>query len=208
MADEGYFRLWNPEWTNSTGDNLIRTNVHGKRTMTFEIGIAEAASAAAQFGTAADNALNGTTTPVLLEVDSSSNTDIDGAAGAVRAVHIIGISVASSAEFVQGRSTDAAAVKYTVEEVRTNGTTAVSTTRYYLRVMHMYATEWGTGGAASHDAEGNITLQTVGGATVYVTIDAGSNESNSSGLIYLYDGYWGRWNRCYVSLNDEDINEA
>lgn len=202
MADEGYFRLWNPGWTNSTSDNCIRTNVHGKRRMTFEIAVREAASAVAELGTAADNILDGTTTPVIIYVDSSSATDADIAAGAVRAVHIIGITVANVYNYTTGIEKPV----FSVEEVRTNGTTSVATTRYYLRVMHMYATEWGTGGGASHDAEGNITLDSTGaGGTVYVTIDAASNESNSSGKIYLVDGYYGRWNRCYISLHDEAI---
>lgn len=204
MADEGYFRLWNPGWTNSTTDNCIRTNVRGKRRITFEIAVSEAGSAVAELGTAANNVLNGTTTPVLLEIDSTSATDKDAAAGAVRAVHIIGITVASAYDYIHNNETPV----YSVEEVRcdaTAGTTEVQTIRYYLRVMHAYATEWGTGGGATHDAEGAITIQTVGGATDYLTIDAASNESNSSGLVYLVDGYYGRWTRCYVSLNDVAI---
>ena len=203
-ADEGYFRLWNPEWCNSTTDDCIRTTLRGKHRMVFEISVREAASAVAELGTAANNVLDGTTTPVLLEIDSTSATDKDAAAGAVRAVHIIGITVASSADYVLGLEDPV----FSVEEVRcdaTAGTTEVQTIRYYLRVIHAYATEWGTGGAASHDAEGDITIQAVGGATDYLTIDTASNESNSSGLIYLVDGYFGRWSRCYISLHDEAI---
>lgn len=206
-ADEGHFRLWNPQWCNSTSDDCRRTNVRGRKRMTFEIAVSEAASAAAELGTAADNVLDGTTTPVLLEIDSTSATDKDVAAGAVRAVHIIGITVANSTAYINGEEEPV----YSVEEVRcdaTAGTTEVPTIRYYLRVMHAYATEWGTGGASSHDAEGDITIQAVGGATDYLTIDAASNESNSSGLIYLVDGFWGRWTRCYISLNDVAINVA
>ena len=205
-ADEGYFRLWNPQWCNSTTDDCRRGNVHGRNRMTFEIAVTEAGSAAAQLGTAADAVLDGTTTPVLIYLDSSSATDKDADTGAVRAVHVIGITVASVANYKAGVEEPV----YSVEEVRCNaaaGTTSVATTRYYLRVMHMYATEWGTGGTASHDAEGNITLDSTGAAgTVYITIDAASNESNSSGLVYLVDGFYGRWTRCYVSLNDVAVN--
>lgn len=208
MADEGYFRLWNPQWCNSTTDKCIRTNVHGKRKMTFEIAVSEAGSAVAELGTAADAVLDGTTTPVLIYLDSSSAVDKDADTGAVRAVHVIGITVASAYDYIQGIEKPV----YSVEEVRcdaTAGTTAVATTRYYLRVMHMYATEWGTGGISSHDAEGNITLDSTGSAgTVYITIDAASNESNSSGLIYLVDGFYGRWNRCFISLQDVAVNVA
>jgi len=203
-ADEGYFRLWNPEWCNSSTDDCVRTTLRGKHRMVFEISVREAASAVAELGTAANNVLDGTTTPVLLEIDSTSATDKDAAAGAVRAVHIIGITVASSADYVLGLEDPV----FSVEEVRCDaaaGTTEVQTIRYYLRVIHAYATEWGTGGAASHDAEGDITIQAVGGATDYLTIDTASNESNSSGLIYLVDGYFGRWSRCYISLHDEAI---
>ena len=203
MADEGYFRLWNPQWTNSTGDSLIRTNVHGKRRMTFEIAVSEASSAAAELGTAADNALNGTTTPVVIYADSSQALDIDTTIGTVRAVHVIGITVSSVKAFNEGE-----VPVYSVEEFRMNGATGVVSTRYYLRVMHAYACEWGSGDTASHVAEGNITIQSgAAGGTTYLTIDAESNESNSSGLIYLYEGYWGRWNRCYISANDADWAE-
>ena len=205
-ADEGHFRLWNPTWTNSTSDDCRRVNVHGLYRPTFEIAVTEASSAVAEIGTAADAVLNGTTTPVLLEIDSTSATDKDASTGAVRAVHIIGITVASATNYIAGIEDPV----YSVEEVRcdaTAGTTEVGTVRYYLRVMHAYATEWGSGGGASHDAEGTITIQHPT-PTVYLTIDAGSNESNSSGLVYLVNGFWGRWTRCYVSLHDTDINEA
>jgi len=199
VADEGYFRLWNPQWTNSTGDKLIRTNVHGKRRMVFEIAVNEATSAAAEIGTAADAALDGTTTPVLIYADSGSASDIDTTGGHVRAVHVIGISVSSVGAFNSGETP-----LYSVEEIRMNGLTAVVSTRYYLRVIHAYACEWGSGDA---DAAGAIII-TDATPTTYLTIDAASNESNSSGLIYVYDGYWGRWNRCYISANDADWNEA
>ena len=198
MADEGYFRLWNPQWTNSTGDSLIRTNVHGKRRMTFEIAVSEASSAVAELGTAATAALNGTTTPVLVYVDGADALDIDTTAGHARAVHIIGITVSSVTAFIGGEIP-----VYSVEEVRLNGTDAVASSRYYLRLLHAYVCEWGTGGS---DAKGNIIITDVT-PTTYLQIDADSNESNSSGLIYVYDGYWGRWNRCYISLNDADWNE-
>jgi len=176
--------------------------------MTFEIAISEAASAVGELGTVATGVLDGTTTPVQIYVLSSSDTDKDTSIGAVRAVHLIGITVASAVEYVAGREKPV----YSVEEVRitaAGGTTAVLTSRYYLRVMHAYATEWGTGGAGSHDAEGNITVDDDGLAgNVYLTIDAQSNESNSSGLVYLVDGFWGRWTRCYISLNDATIDVA
>ena len=176
--------------------------------MTFEIYISEAASAVAEIGTAATGVLDGTTTPVVVYAVSSSDTDKDAAAGAVRAIHLIGISVASATDYINGEEEPV----YSVEEIRitaAGGTTAQVSTRYYLRVLHAYATEWGTGGAASHDAEGNITIDDDGlGGNVYLTIDAGSNESNNSGLIYVADGFYGRWDRCFLSLNDQALNQA
>ena len=208
MAEEGYFRLWNPEWCNSSTDDCIRTNVRGKRNMVFEIAVTEASSAVAELGSAADNPLDGTTTPVILYVASTDALDRDAAAGCTRAIHIIGISVASSDDYVLGLEEP----KFSVEEVRmdsADGTTDVTTERYYLRVMHAYATEWGTGDAGSHETEGAISVANDAVPTItYLTMDAASNESNSSGKIYLVDDYYGRWTRCYISLHDEDINEA
>ena len=205
---EAKFRLWNPQWHNCTNMIPVRKDKHGHYPMVFDIEISEAASAAAEIGTAADNALNGSTTPVILYVASTSATDKDAAAGAVRRIHIIGISVASSKNYVLGTEDPV----YSVEEVAldsADGTTDVTTSRYYLRVMHAYAVLWGTGGAASHDAEGNITVADDDvPTTTYLTIDAADNESNNSGLIYLAANYEGRWTRCFVSLNDSALNQA
>jgi len=198
MADEGYFRLWNPQWTNSTGDKYIRTNLEGKRPMTFEIAVSEATSAVAEIGTAATAAFDGTTTPAVIYVDSSSANDTDAADKDVRAVHVIGISVSSVKGFNEGEKP-----LYSVEEIRTSGTTAVISTRFYLRLLHAYAAEWGSGGA---EAAGNVIITNVT-PTTYLQIDADSNESNSSGLIYVYEDYWGRWSRCYISANDVDWAE-
>jgi len=200
MADEGYFRLWNPQWCNSTSDNCVRSDLDGKRTMTIEIQISEAAAAVSQIGTAADNALDGHSAPASLYVVSSSADDTDNATKHVRAIHVIGISVSSAAAYLAGTEDPL----YTVEEVRMNGTTNVRTVRYYIRVLHAYATEWGSGDA---DAAGNITCESPEN-TALVTIDAASNESNSVGMIYVEDGFWGRWERCYISLNDQALNQA
>ena len=198
MADEGYFRLWNPQWTNSTGDKYIRTNLEGKRPMTFEIAVSEATSAAAEIGTAADAAFDGTTTPQVAYIDSSHADDTDSSIKDVRAVHIIGISCSSVGAFNDGEKP-----LYSIEEIRTSGTTAVVGTRAYLRILHAYAAEWGSGGA---NAAGNIIITNVT-PTTYLTIDAASNESNSSGLVYVHENYWGRWSRCYISANDADWAE-
>ena len=45
-----------------------------------------------------------------------------------------------------------------------NGTTDVLSQRYYLWVDHVYACEWGSG--ATHDAEGNITVESPANTTL------------------------------------------
>jgi len=325
-ADEGYFRLWNPDWTDSTIDDCKRTNVHGRRQMTFEIAISEAASAVAELGTAADAVLygsrpevstntciaaasytsgeafkiyeadgDGTETVhwVWFKLDAAGAGDpsggdsglectittgetptqvavivaaaIDGEAGLTatsagaivtaesdavgdqtdchdvdtgtvcattyqgawqqacklfvvssqandtnalaaadaKKVCIIGLSVSSKYNLViKGEKPI-----YTVEEINLAGATFVETSRAYTRVMHMYCCDWGTTGS---DAVGNVILvdTNTGTGNTLLTIDAGSNESNSSGLVYVADGRWGRWKRCYISLNDATIDVA
>lgn len=202
MADEPIFRLWNPQWHNCTNMVPVRKDKDGHYPMTFEILANEAASAVAQIGTAADNALDGTTTPVLVYVVSSSADDTDNATKHARRVHLIGLSVASATDYING---DEDAV-YSVEEIALAGATDVITTRYYLRVMHLYVCLHGSGDA---DAAGNIICEDdTDGTTTYLTIDAASNESNSSGLIYLFTNYEGRWDRCLISLNDTALNQA
>lgn len=321
-ADEGYFRLWNPDWCNGTIDDCRRVNVHGKFQTTFEIAVSEAASAAAELGTAADAAFYGgrpprctvtcgaaTTTvtgdhfylykadgdgtetfyyvwlneavggkdpaptggtglevaigaaddastvagkvkvvidgtggltatvaaaiikiesdavgPVTPAVDvntgyaivndyqgsyqtycklfaySSQADDTDESDKDARKVMIIGISVSDPVAAALGTEKP----QYSVEQVSLAGATFVETTRYYKRVMHMYVCDWGSAGA---EAKGNIKLIDTDTATghTYLTIDADANESNSSGLVYVADGFWGRWKRCYISMNDAAI---
>jgi hypothetical protein len=50
-----------------------------------------------------------------------------------------------------------------------------------MRVLHMYASAWGSGGS---DAAGAITLTNSAGAVTYHTIAAGANESEA-GAIFL-----------------------
>lgn len=202
----GRMRLYNPEWNNVTDPTLLRKIGYP---MVFELFYSAAPSAnATEFGGAANNALNGTTTPVILYVASSSATDHDAANGAVRAIQIIGITVANVADYVAGRELP----QYSVEEVRldaADGTTDVTTSRYYLRVIHAYACEWGTGGGASHDAEGNITVSDDAVPTnTYLTIAAGDNDSNNGGLIYVHDGYWGQWKSMDISVMDAAYNNT
>ena len=82
------------------------------------------------------------------------------------------------------------------------GTTDATTTRYYLREIHGYVSDWGTD--ASHDAEGNITIEEPANTTL-LTIAAGTNESNG-GTIYGCVGHMGRWCLLDLSHQDPDIN--
>lgn len=202
---EAKFRLYNPEYCHNVTGDQYRRKVDGKYPMFFDIQIEEAASVAAEIGSAADNILDGTTTPVILYVASTSAVDHDAADGAVRAIHIIGLTVVDPRAYMNGIETP----RYTIEEVRldaADGTTDVTTELYYLRVLHAYAVEWGTGGAASHDAEGNVTVADDDvPTTTYLTIDAADNESNSSGVIYVGDGFYGIWDYCRVSLADTTV---
>ena len=197
---EAQFRLWNPQWHDCSYMIPRKKDINGNYPMCITIQVSEAASAAAEIGTAADSALNGTTTPVQVIVVSSSADDTDNSAKDVRNIHLIGISVASPTDYINGDEDPV----YSVEEIAMNGTTNVTSDRYYLRVMHAYACRWGSNGS---DAAGNITVEYPEN-TALLTMDAGDNESNSSGLIYLADEYEGRWERCFVSLNDAALNQA
>lgn len=193
-------RLYNPDWTNCT--DLARRDVDGNAKMYFEILYAGTASATATEIGAAANSIDAThlTTPMQLIVVSSDNTKdkLSVAAGCAHKVRIIGITVASSIDYVNGVEKPV----YSVESVDMLGTTNATTTRYYLRTIHAYVSSWGTD--ASHDAEGNITIEEPENTTL-LTIAATYNESNG-GVIYGCDGYYGRWCLLDLSHQDPDIN--
>lgn len=195
-------RLYNPEWTNLTTQKatLFRKDEYGKSPTMFEIFCTGTSSAdATELGGAANSAKDGTTTPFGITVVSSDAGDIDAADGKVRAIAVIGVSIpyADITKFVADPTK--VEVCYSVEEVRMNGTTdVVCTDRAYLRLIHAYAIEWGSGGA---DAEGNITVESPAN-TALLTISAGSNESNAS-TIYGAQDHWARWR--YVRLNPHDV---
>ena len=195
-------RLWNPEWQSSAigAKELRRNDVHGRNDIYFEIAYKGTSSAdATEVGAAANSVLDGTTTPVSLYVVSASASDTDGAAGHVRKVRIIGVSVASANDFISGLEDPV----YSVEEVNMNGTTNVRSTRYYLRVIHMYASDWGSGDG---DAAGNITCEYPEN-TALLTIAAGANESNGS-VIYGASGHFGRWSHCTLCAADVAFNNT
>lgn len=187
-------RLYNPQWTNLTFNDLRRKDVHGKYPMMFHISYQGAANTnATEIGAAANAAKDGTTTRFQLFVVSSNVSDIDEGDKDVRAIAIIGISAPTK---------DGVAV-YSVEEIRMNGTTNVTNTRWYERVIHMYAVEWGSNGA---DALGNITAEAPEN-TALLTIAIAANESNSS-KIWVADGFYGRWKMLDARMYDVAFNNT
>ena len=168
-------RLWNPEViidTNSVLPNQLKQTIRGYNIPTYSIKWTGTPQAGEELGTAGDSVKDGTTTPFVVTVVSSSNSDKrTTAAGMAHSVALIGVSV-SAAEGIRGYVANA---KSTVEVVAMNGTTDVTATRYWLWVDHAYVCEWGTG--ATHDAEGDITIESPAD-TDLLTIKATYNESN------------------------------
>ena len=194
-------RLWNPDWYSpAINEGEIRKkDVHGKYPMMFEIRYSGVGSAnATEIGAAADNALNGTATPVLLYIESTHATDTIAGVG-VRRVRLIGLSVASLQNYLNGIET----AVYSVEEINMATSAHTLTTRYYLRVMHLYASDWGT----DLNAAGTLTAGDDATPTnPYLTIAVAGTESNNGGLIYVGPGYHGRWKRLLANINDAAPN--
>jgi hypothetical protein len=179
-------RLWNPGRDCIFGDSsnvlnyLERTINNDDRPRYFEIkwiGTTQAAGPE-ELGTAADSTKDGTTTPFQITVVSSSANDTNTAAGHVRKVALIGVTVSSIGNFNAGEDP-----KLTVEVVNMNGTTDVTSTRYYLRLVHAYACDWGTGDS---DAAGDITIESPADTDLQ-TIKTNNNEANG-GTLYFAAG--------------------
>ena len=169
-----YKRLWNPDLVidaNSVLPRGVRQAINKEFRPTYHIKWHGTTQAGEELGTAGASVKDGTTTPFQITVVSShASDDRDTAAGMVHSVALIGISVSSVAAYKAGETP-----RTTVEVVAMNGTTDVLSTRYYLWVDHAYACEWGTG--ATHDAEGNITIESPAN-TALLTITATFNESD------------------------------
>jgi hypothetical protein len=184
-----YKRLWNPDLVIDANGVLprgARQAINGKNRPTYHIKWHGTTQADEELGTAPTSAKDGTTTPFQLTVVSSDVGDNRStAAGYVHSVAVIGISTNSIAGYNQwlldSTTTEgwAGRPQSTVEVFAMNGTTDVLSTRYYLWVDHVYACEWGTG--ATHDAEGNITVESPANTTL-LTLAATYNE-----------GEGGRW---------------
>lgn len=197
---EAEYRLWNPQWHNCSYMVPVRKDKDGNYPMAIEISISEIASAAAEIGTAATAAKDGTTTPFIAIAVSSSASDDSGATDHLQRIHLIGISVSSAANYILGKEDPV----YSIEEIVLNGVADVNSVRYYLRVLHAYGVSWGSGGS---DAAGNVTIEAPAN-TALLTMDAGDNETNNSGMIWLATNYEGRWTRLFISLNDAALNQT
>ena len=159
-------RLWNPELiidTNSVLPNELKQTIRGYNIPTYSIKWTGTPQAGEELGTAADSVKDGSTTPFVVTVVSSSNSDKrTTAAGMAHSVALIGVSVSAA----EGKRLDVSNAKSTVEVVSMNGTTDVTATRYWLWVDHAYVCEWGTG--ATHDAEGDITIESINAASIFI----------------------------------------
>ena len=178
-------RLYNPELvidTNSVLPNLQRNYLHGKNHPVYHIRWFGGTQAGEELGTAAASVKDGTTTPFQCVVVSSNVADKrTTAAGAVHSVALIGVttqSIVAYQEWVRNGTTttlgEAGRPRSTVEVVAMNGTTDVTSTRFFIWVDHGYACEWGTGAT---DATGNITIEAPANTTL-ITIAATYNESD------------------------------
>jgi hypothetical protein len=185
-----YKRLWNPDLVIDANNVLprgARQAINGDNRPTYHIKWHGTTQAAEELGTAAASVKDGTTTPFQITVVSSDVGDNRStAAGYVHSVALIGIAGytawlndgITTTDGYNGRP------QTTVEVVAMNGTTDVLSTRYYLWVDHAYACEWGTG--ATHDAEGNITIESPANTTL-LTIAATFNESDG-GVWHFLEG--------------------
>lgn len=177
-------RLWNIGKSNIHGDasnvlnELKRKMADGSAPTMYEImwkGTPQAG--AEELGTAADAAKDGTTAPFQISVVSASANDTNTAAGHVRKVALIGVTVPNPGVVADQTP------KTTVEVINMNGTTDVTSSRYYLRLIHAYACDWGSGG---QDAAGDITIESPADTDLQ-TIKAGNNESNGC-ILYFHSG--------------------
>ena len=139
-------------------------------------------AAAEELGLAADAGKDGTTTPFQIIAVSAAVTDIDTSIGHVRKLAIIGLTTNSGAGYAAYlASPDTPAGKagkpiLSVEVMNMNGTTDVTSVRFYLRApIKAYAIQWGSGG---DDASAAITIEAPANTTL-IQIAITQNESNN-----------------------------
>ncbi len=174
MAGIAYVRkrVYNPELiVDPDGvlpQKLKNTQIHGNNPI-YYINWLGTTQAGEELGTAKTGTKDGTTTPYIVNVVSSSALDDydDVATSGARAVAIVGPSVSSVAAYTAGE-----VPLVTVEVLRTNGTADVNSTRYFVWLDAAYCVLWGP---AEEDAEGNIDLEAPSG-TPQIRILATQNE--------------------------------
>lgn len=174
MAGIAYVRkrVYNPELIVDPDGvlpmKLRQSNIKGYNPIYYIKWVGGTQVAAEELGTAKTATKDGTTTPYLVNLVSSSVLDDydDTATGAVRACAVVGLSVSSVAAYTAGE-----VPLVTVEVIRTNGTADVNSTRYFLWTDAFYAVLWGV----EPDAKGNIDLEAPSG-TPQIRILATQNE--------------------------------
>lgn len=194
-------RLWNPGAANIFGDE---TNcLHGLKRATYHMGkntnqkyfeilwISATQAGLEELGQAADSDKDGTTTPFQIVVVSTDNTkDIVTGVGAQR-VALIGVSVSSLGGVDSGETPVLG-----VEVIDMNGTADVTSTRYYLHLVHAYVCSVGSEG----DTVGTITIEAPADVDL-MTIAATNMESNGC-LLYFVDKDYVKLDKVFIAPVD------
>jgi len=122
------------------------------------------------------NTLDGIATPVVVDVKSSDNAqDKSGGTGALT-IGLFGIS---------GSSATATDFKLQEESVILNGTTSVTTVKFYKRIIGTRTLTAGSG----KDPVGNITVHEEGGTSNTYCTQALATNWSINARVYVPDGY-------------------
>lgn len=147
-------------------------------------------AAAEELGTAPTAGKDGTGTPFQIIAVSAGIGDDDTSTDHVRKLAIIGLttnSIAGYAAYLADPTTPAGKAGkpiLSVEVMNMNGTTDVTSSRFYLRTpLHAYAIQWGSGG---DDASAAITIEAPAN-TALLTIIIAQNESGGCTLWFPKD---------------------
>lgn len=187
MANGAWFDFRSPDRKDFDDIMMLSSLNAGYDCYVFDLDLRQAApDVEAEIRVSYTNAFDGTASPVVLDVKSSDNTqDKAGGTGALT-VGLLGISATSAT----GTFT------YYLEIITLTGTTSVTTTRYYKRVIMAKVLTAGSGGVPV----GNITVHETGGTTnTYLTIAAGAVCSVNA-RFYLATGYSCAWTYLYGNV--------
>lgn len=130
--------------------------------------------------------LNGVASPVKLDVRSSDNTNDKAAGTGALTVKLLGISA----------TTAAGTFSIFEETITLNGTTHVTTARYYKRLIAVKTATWGSGGKAA----GTITVSEVGGETKTYAAYANTSYGTVNARVYIPTNYTGRLQQLYANV--------